>query len=227
MNTLRWLGRNWVQIVILVVPFVVIAHYWDRFPAKVAVHWGFDGRPNGWGTKATGLLAVPFISIGMAILLGWIPALDPRLRRNAESSGRTVALIVALRYIITAMMASGSLIIAAEALGHHLNLSRAVANVVILLFLVMGNYMGNVRPNYFAGIRTPWTLENDEVWKATHRLAGRMLVFGCLALLVLQFFVSLSVLMPIVIGFVIATALVAVAYSWWLYRGTRPAPPPG
>jgi uncharacterized membrane protein len=26
------------------------------------------------------------------------------------------------------------------------------------------------------GIRTPWTLSDDEVWRRTHRLAGRLMV---------------------------------------------------
>ncbi len=52
------------------------------------------------------------------------------------------------------------------------------------LFIVLGNYMKTIKPNYFIGIRTPWTLENEEVWKKTHRMASYLWFWGGLAMIV-------------------------------------------
>ena len=58
-----------------------------------------------------------------------------------------------------------------------------------LLFAFMGNLMHNIKPNYFAGVRTPWTLEDPDTWRATHRLAGKLWfgggIFVTIAVLVL------------------------------------------
>jgi len=39
-----------------------------------------------------------------------------------------------------------------------------------ILFIVIGNYMGQIRPNYTFGIRIPWTLADETVWKKPHRV---------------------------------------------------------
>jgi len=93
---------------------------------------------------------------------------------------------------------------------------------------LFGNYIGTVRPNYFVGIRTPWTLESDDVWRATHRNCGRILVFGSLAFLVLQLLVEQAYMLPCYFGFVAATGLWSVLYSYWRFRSSHPpGPTPG
>jgi uncharacterized membrane protein len=168
--------------------------------------------------KAPGLLGTPLINVGVAILLGWIPQIDPRLRRDSERSERSVVAIRVIRIAVTAMMTLGSLLIAANALGYHFDPMRVGLNALLLFFAVMGNYMGNIRPNYFVGVRTPWTLESDPVWRQTHRLLGGVWVLGAVVLLVLQFTLRQSITMPFAIGFFIGTGLLAVPYSWWLFR---------
>ena len=76
----------------------------------------------------------------------------------------------------------------AMALGRNRSRWPDHVSAVLLFFIILGNYLGNVRPNYFVGIRTPWTLENPETWRATHRLGGRLMFFGALILLLGQFF---------------------------------------
>ncbi len=207
MQTLNWLKRNWLLSAILVIPFIVVAAYWDKFPARVVVQWN-DSGPSKWENKFPGLLVCPFVSVCLAIVFGWIPRLDPRLTRHPEWSERTVGFI---RLASTTLVSSGSMLVAAEALGHHFNVPLLSLNVMLLTFLVLGNYIGTFRPNYFIGIRTPWTLENDEVWRATHRSTGPILVIGSLAFLVLQCFLTPR---HVAAGFL---AFVAVVFAWSLF----------
>ena len=204
MQTLNWLKRNWLQSAILVIPFIVIAAYWGKFPERVVVQWN-DSGPSKWEDKFPGLLVCPFVSVALAIVFGWIPRLDPRLTRHPEWSERTVGFI---RLASTTLVSAGSMVIAAEALGHHFNVPLLSLNVMLLTFLVLGNYIGTFRPNYFIGIRTPWTLENDNVWRATHRNIGPILVIGSLAFLVLQCFIAPR---DVATGFL---AFIAVAFAW-------------
>jgi uncharacterized membrane protein len=205
-----------------VLPFIAAAAFWGRFPDRVVTHWGGDGRPNGWMNKIPGLLGTPLLSVAVALLTGWIPRLDPRFRRDPEGSERSIAAIGIIRLAVTALMCFGSLLIVAEALGHHFNGIRIGINVILLFFLVMGNYIGTVRPNYFVGFRTPWTLENDEVWRATHRLIGRVWVFGALAFLGFQFAIPQSLVMPCSVAFFVGTAVLSVPYSYWRFRSASP-----
>jgi uncharacterized membrane protein len=65
-----------------------------------------------------------------------------------------------------------------------------ITNGMLILFLIIGNFMGNLRPNSFAGIRTPWTLGDPEIWRTTHRIAARMVFYGSLGLLLAQWLLS-------------------------------------
>ncbi len=78
--------------------------------------------------------------------------------------------------------------------------------------------MGNVRPNYFAGIRTPWTLNDPEIWRATHRLGGRIMVYGSLLLLLAQFFLHGEQLMKGFFIYIVVFAVWSMGYSYCLFR---------
>lgn len=47
-----------------------------------------------------------------------------------------------------------------------------------------GNYFPKCRQNYIIGIRTPWTLKDEENWHSTHRIAGKMWVMGGIIILI-------------------------------------------
>jgi uncharacterized membrane protein len=88
----------------------------------------------------------------------------------------------------------------------------------------LGNYLPNLRPNYFIGIRTPWTLENAETWRATHRLGGKLMFFGSLLLLVLDLFLGRSLVDSLFLMFIALLVVWSFVYSWYHFRshvGTR------
>ena len=85
---------------------------------------------------------------------------------------------------------------------------------LLLFFVVLGNYLGNLRPNYFIGIRTPWTLENPETWRATHRVGGRLMFFGALILLLLQFLLNERIFEWLFVASILALAAWGFVYSW-------------
>jgi uncharacterized membrane protein len=217
MQTLDWLKRNWLQAAILAIPFIVIAAYWDKFPARVVVQWN-DSGPSKWANRFPGLLVCPTVSVGLAIVFGWIPRLDPRLRRHPEWSDRTLGFI---RLASTTLVSAGSVLIAAEALGHRFNVPLLSLNAMLLTFLVLGNYIGTFRPSYFLGIRTPWTLGNDEVWRATHRNIGRVLAFGSLFFLGLQLVLGPALVAEGFLAFVAVSFAWSCLYSYLLFRSLK------
>ncbi|NCT74478.1 MAG: SdpI family protein [Chitinophagaceae bacterium] len=83
---------------------------------------------------------------------------------------------------------------------------------------ILGNYMFNLKPNYFAGMRLPWTLHDEENWKETHRLAGKLWFAGGILILLLAFLLPSRVVLIVFISITMIITFIPMAYSYMLYR---------
>ena len=215
---------NWLEAALLVAPLIALAILWNDLPERVPIHWNLRGQIDGWAPKSFGLLIMPLMSLGTIALLHILPWFDPKLRRNAGAPGRMQHVLGILRLALAAFFAALFCMQIAAALGHPVAAGRIVPTATLLLLAVIGNYLSNLRPNYFAGIRTPWTLESPATWRATHRLGGRLTFYGSLLLLILQFFVTESTFGILFIGSALLLVVWAFWYSWHHFhtQGARP-----
>ena len=116
-----------------------------------------DGQVDGYAPKTIGLLMLPLIAAGVAALLAVIPRVEPR-RANLERSGKAYG---AIWVGVMTLFGLVHLLTVAVALGATVDMPRLILIGVGALFVVIGNYLPKVRPNYLMGIRTPWTLTSD------------------------------------------------------------------
>lgn len=217
------LKNEWPQLVLLAVPFLVLVPLWDKFPPRMAIHWGLDGQPNGWADKEWGLLLMPLTNVGLVLLLGFIHQFDSRLKcygRETQASLGNVFKI--LRLAISGFMAAMTLLLDAFALGWKLDMLRLSTFAMLALFAVIGNYLPKLRPNRFVGIRTRWTLKSPEVWIRTHRLFGRINLVGSLALMPLCLVLPSTCAVLLLVAFILITSLGAMVYSYVCYRSMPP-----
>ncbi|MEI6072092.1 MAG: SdpI family protein [Verrucomicrobiae bacterium] len=217
MKILRILKSQLLQVLILAIPFILAGVFWTGFPGRVATHWGLSGRPDSWMGKEAGLLLLPLVNLGIWALFMCLPWLDPKIRLNVGGYERTLAVLKIWRLATTAFLCFLSLLVLAVAGGIPVDMNRAVFNGVLILFLALGNFLGNLRPNYFAGIRTPWTLDDSEIWRATHRVGGRIMVYGALLLLPGQLFLNSEQLMKVFLAYILGFAAWSMGYSYYLF----------
>jgi uncharacterized membrane protein len=92
-------------------------------------------------------------------------------------------------------------------LGVAFDLNQALAPAMGLLFFAAGVMVEHAKRNWFIGIRTPWTLSNDEVWEKTHRLGGKLFRIAGLLGIAGVFFPKHALL------FMLAPVLLASAYT--------------
>ena len=92
-----------------------------------------------------------------------------------------------------------------------------------VLFVVLGNYFKTIKANYFIGIRTPWTLENESIWKETHKLGGKVWFVGGLLIIICSLVLANDVNFKVFMGITIIIALIPVVYSYLLYRKEQKA----
>lgn len=213
------LKSEWPQLILLAVPFLVLVPLWDKFPPRVAIHWGINGQPNGWADKEWGLLLIPLINIGVAFLFSFRVLFDQRMKSyGPETKASLGRVLKILRLAMSIFMTAMALLIDAVAFGWKLDVLRLVTLGTLALFAVLGNYLPKLRPNRFIGIRTPWTLKSPEVWLRTHRLFGSIMLVGSLALMPPCLFLPSSWAILLLIAFILVVTLGAMVYSYVCHR---------
>lgn len=198
---------------LLLAMFIVAGFTWSSAPSSIPVHWGITGQPDRYGGKFEGILAIPLVALVIYLLLLFLPRIDPRRVNYDKFSG----VYLLLRTVIVVFMAGIYTVQVMWVKGIAVDMEVVVPLIVGLLLMVIGNYLGKLRPTWFVGIRTPWTLSSEESWLKTHRLGGRFFILLGLALAVASAFHNTWAFF--IVGIVAAILLIfLVIYSYIVYR---------
>ena len=206
--------NKWFGLIVLAVAFLFGLVVYPQLPEIVAVQWDAQGNVSNSMTREMATFFVPVLGLFVWGLLILVPNIDPKKANFPKFAGTywlissSVMLILGLVYIAQNLVA----------LGIELPMARIGIAVVGLLFLILGNEMGRFRPNWFAGIRTPWTLSNDEVWRRTHRVGGRLFFGGGIAILVLGLVLSTPLAFGMILTVAFGVIIYTMIYSYWLFR---------
>jgi uncharacterized membrane protein len=193
--------------IVLAIPIVYLILMWGKLPDKLPTHFDFHGNANQYGPKY--LPAI--ITIGIYILMIIIPFIDPR-KDNYKIFEPTY---FKLRFIIIIMIGLINLITMINSIYNNINIGMIIPIFIFMLIVVFGNYMGNIRHNYFVGIKVPWTLNNEENWNKTHRLAGKLMVIGGIAgIACLLVFKKSNFVVPVIL---LSIIIIPIVYSYSLH----------
>src|SRR2546423_7754081 len=165
---------RWFGLVVAGLAGAVSIWAYPQLPPTVATHWNLNGQANGFSSRAVAVGIFPLVILGMTALFNVLPKLDPR----RENYGKFIATYWLIANAVILFMLIGHGMIIATALGYPVKIDRALPLGLGILFIVLGNYITRVEPNWFVGIRTPWTLSSDTVWRKTHRTGGLLMVLG-------------------------------------------------
>lgn len=186
---------------------------YPQLPNEVPIHWNFEGQVDGYGSKLAAVLTFPIISAAVFILLPILPKLDPRKENYRKFEG---SYAIIMNSIFTFLLFTHALVIF-SALGYNISIGTAVPIAVGILFIIIGNHVQRIKSNYFVGIRTPWALQDEDIWKMTHRLGARLFVIAGI-------FIFISGLLPnawkfpLLIGSIGLAAGVPYIASYVFYR---------
>jgi uncharacterized membrane protein len=210
------IARDWPILLLLAADAVFGLVVWPRMPARVPTHFGIHGTPNGWGPSWINAVLLPGIAIGIYLLMLVLPLADPR-RASYARFGSTLRVF---RFALCGLFVAIHVVLVRASFGKIVNTSVYIELAVALLFIVLGNSLGRVRFNYFFGVRTPWTLNDEDNWNATHRLAARLWV-GCGLVLLPAAFLPGAAGVAVNMAVIAIAAIVPVIYSYLYFR--RPA----
>jgi uncharacterized membrane protein len=193
---------------------------YNTLPAALPLHFGIDGQPDRYGSRNEFILVVLLLQVVAAftfLLIKFLPRIDPK-RKARYSQSAFIKLSFALLLFISFI--NVAVIYNATQPGFKMN--KLVFPMIGLLFAYMGNMMHSIKPNYFVGIRTPWTLESEDTWRKTHQLAGKIWLPGGLIIAII------CLLLPprggtIFFAITVAVmALIPVVYSYIYFKKHQP-----
>ena len=199
--------------ILVILPMIYLGMIWNTLPEQVPIHFNAKGEVDGMGSKNMLIYLSLGMTLGTYLLMLLIPKIDPKNKINQMGKKfDTLRLLLVLF-----MSALACLIIYTSANTATFTLNW-VFIIIGMLIAVLGNYFQSIRPNYFVGIRTPWTLENEKVWKKTHRLAGRIWMPVGVLLCFLPFVISGENYLPLFLIIIGIITIIPVVYSYLEFK---------
>ncbi len=160
-------------ITIVLIPFIYLVYIWNKLPEKVPMHWNLQGEIDRFGNKSELILVPVLLPLLTYVILLIIPKIDPKNKiKNMGNKYQTI------KILLTIFMSTLALFILYSSKNQSFENPNYIVLLIGVLYTVLGNYFKTIKANYFIGIRTPWTLESETVWKETHKMGGKMWFIG-------------------------------------------------
>jgi uncharacterized membrane protein len=202
---------------LMAAPLIYLAIVWKTLPEKVAMHFNIKGEADRLGSRnelITTIIIMTVVNMIVYLLLTNIWRIDPK-KNAAENRNRIATIGFATVVLLSAVMC---MIIYSASRGNISFSAGLIFSGVGLFFAILGNYLPNMKPNYFAGFRLPWTLENEENWRKTHQLAGKLWFAGGLLLAAICLFLPSTIAIIVFFTIMVTITLIPCVYSYQLFR---------
>ncbi len=188
-------------------------------PERVPSHFNAQWQPDGWMSREMTLWFTPAVLAALWLILTlcfWLAATEQgRLRLEPDN----LRLLWGIRSLLGAFLLAIYAATLAVGLGWLPSPRPVLLPAIGILFLVIGNALPKLRPNWVAGMRLPWTVVNEAAWKAANRTAGYgFMVLGCLLVIapVLPLWVDL-----VLFALIFVVVIAASVQGYVVYRRTN------
>jgi uncharacterized membrane protein len=213
-----------LQLLIGALPLIYLLAIWNDLPASVPLHYNASFVADKYGSKLEMLALITFmiiIGLGVSLLISNIHKIDPKKKIPVNNS-----IAKKLSWVILVFISALSVYVVFET-SHYSKTNSSTFSPKILavgisaLFMILGNFLNNVKPNYFIGFRTPWTLENEDNWRKTHHLGSKIWFFGGMLMIVLTLIIPEHYSHIVMLGGLFPLTLVPIAYSYYLFLQSK------
>ncbi|MBU0614136.1 SdpI family protein [Patescibacteria group bacterium] len=199
------------QILIIFIALAVGIYYLPSLPELMPSHWNASGEIDSYINKNLFIFLIPGIAIALTALFPILSKIDPKKDKYKQFKTAWMA----IQTVIISFFVYLYLITIYLAFNPEVSMLKFMFWGLGVLFVVIGNYFGKIRQNYFVGIKTPWTLNNEDIWNKTHRLAGWLWVLTGIIIFIDGFFEVFPV--AVMFGSVAINVFVPFLYSYLLY----------
>jgi len=202
-----------LSILIIVIIFALSFYVYPTLPAEIPTHWNAAGEADGFGSSNNIFLfpAIILLVYLMILILPKIAVFRENIKKFKYFQSMKLVLVLFFTFFYLATLLPTK--------GYDYNMTHAIMPALGILFLYFGYVMPHMKRNFFIGIRTPWTLANDLVWKKTHAVGGKLFMLMGLLMFV-AIFLPVQYFIWIILLVVFGVLAVTLGYSYWLFVKT-------
>ena len=197
-----------ISAIITLLPMIFGFIVWDRLPENIATSFGWNGEITGYSSKMFAVVGLPVMLTFVNLICIIATSADPR-RKNINN--KVFSVVIGIVPVCSLLC---GICIYANALGYKISVESIMPVFVGILFFVLGFILPKCKQNYTIGIKLPWTLHDEENWNKTHKLAGKLWIYGGIIMLVSGLFNLTFIFVTIIFALVI----IPTVYSYLLYR---------
>ncbi|MGB8453287.1 MAG: SdpI family protein [Anaerocolumna sp.] len=199
-----------IMLVLSVLSYIGIIMIYPKLPEQIPVHWNLQWEINGWGDKKI-ILLLGLLPIFILIINGFIKRHDTNNNKKNIKVNNILKCGISMLLIIFNWV---SIIIAS---GSDINMKFILPAFIGVFFILLGNYMPVLKSNFMIGIRNPWTLSNESVWRRTHKAGGYVFIVIGLFMVIMSF-MQTEVINKIVFTLLLIGIIVINIYSYLIYQ---------
>lgn len=169
-------------IVLTILSLLGTLYLYGQLPSEVPTHFNYAGIPDNYGPRSF-VLFTAILPLIMLAFLKLVPKMDPKGDAYLKHGKAYNIFIIFLMifFIVIHWVTIGI------ALGIGLSVNKIVPFGVGMLFIVIGNYMPQIKQNYTFGIKLPWTYNDENNWRATHRVGGYCFIISGILFMLIAF----------------------------------------
>lgn len=208
---------NIYNITLIIIAFLVTILFYNKLPELMPIHWNSAGEIDNYASKLVASLLAPVIMLLTYVGMIFLPKIDPKKDNYKKFSG-SYSIIISLFITFFFVL---HIVTMAISLGYDVPINKVIPFMVGILFIVIGNYLPKAKSNFFYGIKTPWTLTNEESWRKTHRLGGRLFVLSGIVTIISAVLFSGNVQMIILLISISIAAIVPIVASYFYAKVNR------
>jgi uncharacterized membrane protein len=193
---------TWLALLLIIIPLIYLGGIYNSLPETIPLHFDINGKADGFGDKGKlwfVVILMTVVSAGTYLLITNLPKIDPK-----KTAGQSPELYHKIAIVMAVFLCALSIVIIYSSVSGSFKMSKLMLPLLGLMITLLGNYMHSIKPNYFVGFRTPWTLENEDNWRKTHQLVGKLWVPGGILITIV------TLLLPAKAGFIVFLCIMSL-----------------
>lgn len=200
-----------IAFILFALSIIIALVFYDKLPAKIPLHYNFDWQADFYAKKINALLFVVGFMVLIYLALYFILSLDPKKYRHDKNYKNISLLSIPILNLLIIVLTIW------KNYNENVQIGRILIGIIAIFIGLSGIFLPRIKRNYTLGIKTPWALEKEIVWKKTQKFGSLSFILTAILSLIGLIF-STKIALYILLGFLILSFILTYLYSYLVYR---------